>query len=95
MTVSAATDPTSTQGSRGDVPYRKLARALEANSAAPSPAPVPKAATRAFSRKTIAITRVRWALAPCRVAPIASRVASSRSLAAPRAINRARQVKAR
>src|ERR1700722_6667521 len=61
MMVSAATDPTSTQGSRGEVPYRKLASAREAKSATPRPAPAPRAAIRAFSPKTIAITRLRCA----------------------------------
>src|ERR1700739_3145785 len=42
MKVNATTDPSSTHGSRGDVPYRKLANARDAKRAAPRPTAVPE-----------------------------------------------------
>ena len=67
ITINAPTDPARTQGSRGEVPYRKLAKARDAKSAAPKPAPAPRAAIWAFSRKTIAITLVRRAPSAIRI----------------------------
>ena len=65
--ASAKIEPANTHGSRVDVPYRKLASARDASSAATTPIAVPVAATVAFWKNTIATT---WLLC----APSAMRI---------------------
>src|SRR6185369_7500331 len=48
IAASTTIEPAKTQGSRVDVPYRKLARARDASSATSKPAAVPTKATAAF-----------------------------------------------